>query len=138
MTRAIPLLISLAVLGCSEPPAGGNAPKSGGSILKKTTQDIGEFDPNAGAEVSNSKVKVTNPLLGALEAYGPIMEQVAKLGIDKQVATFYAIEGRYPKDHDEFMEKIVKKNNLKLPVLPGGSKYQYDVENHKLIVVKAE
>jgi hypothetical protein len=35
------------------------------------------------------------------------------------------------------MEKIIKANNIQLPVLPGNKIYQYDVENHKLVVVEA-
>jgi hypothetical protein len=43
-----------------------------------------------------------------------------------------------PKDHEEFMTQIIKKNNIQLPVLPGGRQYQYDVENAELVVVEAE
>lgn len=44
---------------------------------------------------------------------------------------------RYPKDHEEFMTQIIKANNINLPVLPGGRKYQYDVENHELVIIEA-
>ena len=56
--------------------------------------------------------------------------------IQQAVNLFYAAEGRYPRDFVEFNERIVKPNNIQLPKLPGGAKYQYDVENHKLVVVK--
>jgi hypothetical protein len=36
------------------------------------------------------------------------------------------------------MTRIIKANNIKLPVLPGDGKYAYDVENHKLEVVRAD
>ena len=45
--------------------------------------------------------------------------------------------GHFPKDYDEFMTQIIKANNIQLPVLPGGKQYQYDVENHRLVVVDA-
>jgi hypothetical protein len=70
-------------------------------------------------------------------AYGPMLEQISKSQIEANVRLFEANEGRYPADLDEFMEKIIKPNNIKLPVLPGGKKYQYDVENHKLVVIDA-
>ena len=35
------------------------------------------------------------------------------------------------------MEKIIKRNGIKLPVLPGDWQYQYDVANHELLIVKA-
>lgn len=125
-------LAMLVLYGCED-----QVKKSPNAIFKKTTQDVGEYDPNAAQEVSDSKVRSTNdPITYPLQAYGPMMEQVAKLGVDNAINTFYAVEGRYPKDHDEFMERIIKENNLKLPVLPYGDKYLYDVPNHKLIVVK--
>ena len=36
------------------------------------------------------------------------------------------------------MEKIIKRHKIELPVLPGKRQYQYDVENHELIVVEKE
>jgi hypothetical protein len=35
------------------------------------------------------------------------------------------------------MTRIIKENQIKLPVLPGGARYAYDVENHKLKIVRA-
>jgi hypothetical protein len=102
----------------------------------KLTDKIGEFDPNANRDVSDSKGSYSNPLTGALEMYGPTVERIAKMKIETEVRTFQAINGRYPKDYDEFMERIVKQNHIKLPVLPRQMEYQYDVENHKLVVVK--
>lgn len=115
----------------------GDTKKKDKGIIGKKTQDIGVFDPNAKQEISDSKVKADDPLLYGAQAYGPMMEQVSKLGIEHSVNLFYATEGRYPKDHDEFMQRIIKENNIQLPVLPFHAQYQYDVENHKLVVVKA-
>ena len=39
---------------------------------------------------------------------------------------YKALEGNAPKSHDEFMEKIIKANNIALPELPEGHKYVYD------------
>jgi hypothetical protein len=127
----------LALGGCM-PSLEEQTKKSPNSIIGKTTQDIGKFDPNAGREVSDSKVNVTNPITGPLEAYGPILEQNMKSQIDYALRLYEAENGRYPKDYNEFMEKIIKANNIRLPVLPGKMQYQYDEVNHQLIVVKPE
>ena len=74
---------------------------------------------------------------GATSAYGPMLEKISKIEIDANLNIFNANEGRYPKDHEEFMTKIIKEYNVKLPVLPGGKQYQYDVENHRLVVIDA-
>ncbi len=102
----------------------------------KTTDKVGEFNPAAGQEVVKPDVKMTNPITGPLEAYQPIVQQLATLGIDHAVGLFQAEEGRYPNSHDEFMTRIIKQNNIQLPVLPSGLEYQYDLENHKLVIVK--
>lgn len=134
-SATIGCLLALTLAGCwSEIEE--QTKKSPNSIIGKKTQDVGEFDPNAKQQVSDSKVRANDPMLYALQAYGPIMEQVSKLGIDHAVNLFNAEKGRYPKDHEEFMTEIIKRNNIRLPVLPNGAKYKYDVANHKLEVVK--
>jgi len=130
----------LVICGCME-GLEKQVEKSPNSVFGKKTQEIGKFDPNAaGQQVKpdQPQVKVTNVVTGGLEAYGPMMEQISKLGIEHAVKLFEAENGRFPKDYDEFMTEIVKKNNIQLPVLPGGAKYQYDEAEHKLVVVKAE
>ena len=108
-----------------------------GSILRKTTQDIKKYDPDAGREVSDLKVRATSPILYPLEAYGPIVGQISTLQID-QLVTMYNIEhNKYP-TYEEFMKDIVKANNVQLPVLPAKAEYHYDEANHKLVVLAYE
>lgn len=45
---------------------------------------------------------------------------------------YWGTNGYYPKTHDEFMEKIIKFNQIKLPDLDEGVKYIYDPEDHLL------
>jgi hypothetical protein len=64
-------------------------------------------------------------------------EKIAfEIQVPQAIAIFQATEGRFPKDHDEFMERIVKENNIPLPVLPQGHEYKYDPESHQLMVVR--
>ena len=49
---------------------------------------------------------------------------------------FEAYEGYAPKSHEEFMEKIIKANMIKLPELPEGHKYVYDPMLKTLMVEK--
>ncbi len=122
--------------GCVDSLAKQTQKKPNEGIIGKKTDDIKKFDPNAKQVVSDSKVRVDDPLLYALQAYGPAMEQISKMYIEHAVDLFHAEHDRYPKDHEEFMTQIIKANQIKLPVLPGGAKYAYDVENHKLQIVK--
>ena len=123
------LIAAVSLAGCmeAEPPS---APK------QKTTDKIGEFDPNAANKIVKPDVNMTNPITGPLEAFHPVMQQIATMGIEHSVNLFNASEGRYPNSYDEFMTRIIKENNMHLPVLQPGMEYQYDVENHKLVVIQ--
>jgi len=139
--RAVIGMLGLVLLsGCME-SLDKQVEKSPDSIIGKKTQEIGKLDKNApGQQVMPDKpeVKVSNPITAGLEAYGPMLEQISKSQIEHAVRLFEAENGRYPKDYDEFMAEIIKKNNIQLPVLPGGLKYMYNEEEHKLAVVKLE
>ncbi len=137
MTKLTAAILILAAAGCGMKSIEEQTKKSPDSIIGKKTQNIGEFDPKAGATVSDSKIHATDPITSGTSAYGPMLEKISKSHIEHAVNLFHATEDRYPKDLDEFMDKIIKPNNIQLPVLPGGKLYQYDVENHKLVVVEA-
>lgn len=111
--------------------------KDPNSIIGKTTQDITAFDPAAGNTVSDSKIRATDPITAPVSAYGPMLEQISKTHIAHALNLYQATEGKYPESLEEFMEKIIKPNGIRLPVLPGGKKYQYDVPNHQLVVIDA-
>ena len=39
-----------------------------------------------------------------------------------------------PKSHEEFMQRIIKDNDIVLPELPGGRRYVYDPKTGELMV----
>ena len=136
-------LLFCVLTGCKDPrvAAEPEEPKreaTATGIIGQTTQDIGEYDPAAGAKVSDGKMKPTSPLnpLGAMNAYKPAVERLMKLQVQQALNFFQAAKGRYPKDHAEFMEQVIRANQIKLAVLPGNWVYQYDVQNHELVVVE--
>lgn len=133
----------VASVGCKDPEGAKTAKKekkaTDTGIFNQRTSEVGEFDKDGDAKVSDGQMRPTNPLnpLGSLNAYGPAAEKIAKLGIDYQLKLFHALHDRYPDSHEEFMAEIIEANGVELPVLPGGKQYQYDVENHKLLIVEA-
>jgi hypothetical protein len=54
--------------------------------------------------------------------------------IPEAMKLFKAMEDRAPKSHAEFMEKIIKANNIHLPELPEGDRYKYDPKTEQLMV----
>lgn len=71
---------------------------------------------------------------------GIVAEQ--KLGlaqVEHATNLFWGLEGRYPKDHEEFMEKVIKFNGIPLEPLEEPYEYRYNPEDHQLYkVVKQE
>jgi hypothetical protein len=128
----IPVVLCL-LAGCSDGMV-SNDPARNNPLQPKGTDDIGEFKGDR--QVVKPKVKITNPITGPLEAFEPMKQQIAQLGIEHAVNLFHALEGRYPKDHDEFMQRIIKENQMKLPEPARGFAYEYDVPNHTLVVVR--
>ena len=61
---------------------------------------------------------------------------VFEIQIPTAVKLFAATEGRKPNSHDEYMSKIIKANQIKLPELPAGQTYVYDPEQGELMVQK--
>ena len=130
------LLLCVCATGCME-SLEKQAEKDPNSIIGKKTQNIGEYKPEAGAVVSDGKIRATDPITAPVSAYGPMLESISKSQIEHAVNLYQATNGEYPKTLEEFMEQIIKANNIQLPVLPGGKQYQYDVPNHKLVVIDA-
>ena len=117
----------------AENPSQAAPAKKDTGIMGKKTQEIGEAKP--GAEQADLQAK---GMLAAPGAYGFAVSEISKGQIKQAVNLYRAETGNYPKDYDEFMEKIIKRHKIELPVLPGKRQYQYDVENHELIVVEKE
>jgi hypothetical protein len=61
-------------------------------------------------------------------------QMVFRVQIPEALKLFKAMEGRAPKDNEEFMEKIIKANNIHLPELPTGERYWYDAKTEQLMV----
>ena len=69
-------------------------------------------------------------------SYFAARERIAfEIQLPQAMKMFKALEGRPPKDHGEFMEKIIRENRIQLPELPDGSYYQYDTKTELLMVI---
>ena len=73
---------------------------------------------------------VTEPLRTRFRAEDRLRLQT----VDYALKLFKAEHGRLPKDHDEFMDRIVDANQIPLPPLPAGDQYWYDAEAGQLMV----
>jgi hypothetical protein len=74
-------------------------------------------------------------LVTPAKAYFSAKERIAfEIEVPHALNLYKASEGAGPKTHEEFMEKIIQFNRIKLPQLPPDAKYVYDVESEQLMV----
>lgn len=109
-------------------------------VVKKPQEPgkVTEFDPNSGAVEVDHKQKITDPITGPLAALQNAKIDIPQLAIQHALDLFNAAEGRYPNSFEEFMTRVIKENQIRLPQLPQGMEFQYDVQNHKLLIVKSQ
>ena len=63
-------------------------------------------------------------------------QKIAFLKVEHALNLYDAEHGFKPKTEEEFMEKVIKFNNIELPVLPEGQIYVWDGEAGELLVEK--
>ena len=124
------LLTILTTLGCDlnkqvEPKRENPGPER--------TQEIGEHKSPAESVVQPSPISTPAPTIGGATDF--VIETTAKLQIESAIEQYRALNGNYPKSHEEFMEEVIRKGDIHLNAPPAGKKYEYDVENHELKVV---
>lgn len=108
------------------------------AILGQKTQDIRDADVELkkGGQVASQKIVARDPITLPGNAYVSIVGRNSILNIKHAIDLYQAENGRYPKDYKEFMDEIIKKNNIALPTLPYYQEYGYNAEKHELIVLE--
>ncbi len=107
------------------PPPPTPPPAAPQTVLKKAEMGVGEKGRGYG----------TGPVATPVAAYFAAKERIAfDIQIPSAMNLFKATEGRMPKSHQEFMEKIIKPNQIQLPKLPEGHRYVYDPKQGQLMV----
>jgi hypothetical protein len=139
----------LVLLGCEPPPpaAQNNAaspapPPPPGAVAPPPAV---ETPPPPATETVKAEAGVGIQGRSLDEYEGVIVTPVKSLFAFKQAAVFNiqipealklfnATESRNPMSHEEFMEKIVQANNIRLPELPPGERYLFDPATNELMV----
>lgn len=74
---------------------------------------------------------ITTPVATYFRAQEQI---VFRIQIPDAMRLYKATNGHAPKTHEEFMEKIVNENRIRLPELPPGHRYRYYPDREELMV----
>jgi hypothetical protein len=134
------MLVALVLTGCDMsgvvPPA-GPPPAPPVPVVNKPAPPPVRVPAQAGVGRSSTNLSgigegfVKTPV----KVYFKTKERIAfEIAIPHALDLYNATNGYYPKSEEEFMEQIIKFNNIELPELPEGHKYVYDVEHHELMV----
>ncbi|MHB8901802.1 MAG: hypothetical protein ACYC6Y_23860 [Thermoguttaceae bacterium] len=70
----------------------------------------------------------------ALSTYVRVQERAGYLQVEQALNLYKAEHDALPKSHEEFMEKIVKANQIQLPKLEEGAQYVYDPAKGELMI----
>lgn len=108
--------------------------------LGKTTQNVLELSKalEEGAVLAETSI-TSDGLEIASEAYRTQVGKAGSLAVEQRMQHYNAEHGEYPQTYDEFMTRILGKDQpdgLKLPMLPYYQEWAYDVANRKLVVVE--
>jgi hypothetical protein len=119
--------------GSSAPPRAAEAspPAEPATERVKAEKGVGakgrSLDPYQGMVVTPAK------------AFFSAKERIAfEVQVPNALNLYKATEGQGPKSHEEFMEKIIQFNRIKLPQLPPDARYVYDVETEQLMVERTK
>ena len=126
-------LISMLCVGCqptATPTAGGADEAAPQIVAQQALAGVGKQGQKLQQHSDAQKI-ITGPA-NALLQFGQKAELEFK--VPHALQLFQAAEGRFPKSHEEFMEKIVAANQIKLPELPEGAVYRFNTEKGELWV----
>src|SRR5271166_6595975 len=146
----LPILCALVLsAGCEEERNVGDKPNSQANarsatstkpefIVGKRTQEIKNATTEIkkeGATVATTKITAKDPITLPGNAYVTMIGQTSILNMQHAMDLYHAENDRYPRNYDEFMNEIIKANNIALPQLPYYQKYGYDEKEHKLVIL---
>ncbi len=108
-------------------------------IVGKRTQEIKNAATEIkqeGATVATTKITAKDPITLPGNAYVTMIGQTSILNMQHAMDLYHAENDHYPRNYDEFINEIIKANNIALPQLPYYQKYGYDEKEHKLVILE--
>jgi len=120
----------------SAQPQRATGPEAGAETEQRTTHDgSGRKADKATVGVGKKGQRygggiITEPIRARFRAH----ERIVFDSVTHALNLFQAEHGRLPETHDEFMEKIIRFNQIALPPLPAGDEYWYDPDKGQLMV----
>ena len=126
----IVLMFAGSMIGCQEPeaPVTAEAQNDGPTEMERVKAEAGVG--KEGQIIGDKEGFLRTPAKVLFSA----KQKIAFLKVERAVNLYDGLEGHKPKTHEEFMEKVIKFNNIELPELPEGQIYIWDPEAGELLV----
>ena len=118
------------------PPANTNQnpdPADPEEIKEPVREVAGVGSGIKGRSLDDSEGFVVTP---AKTLFGVRERLVFEVQVPHALNLYKATVGRMPQTHQEFIEKVINPNQIKLPTLPPGQTYVFDPEKEMLMVEK--
>lgn len=129
------LVCCVMITGCEPMPTATNTPAAAPPAQTAAESVKAQVGVGAKGRSLDGETGVGKMVSAPVSAFFAVKERVAfDIQVPQALNLFRASEGRLPKSHQEFMEKIVKANNIKLPELPAGMTYRFNPELGELWV----
>ena len=123
----------LAFMGCEPMQTASNPSEPAAAPAMESMK--AQVGSGAKGRSLDNEVGVGKMISAPVSALFAVKERVAfDIQIPQALGLFRASEGRFPKSHEEFLEKIIKANQIKLPELPAGMVYRFNTELGELWV----
>jgi hypothetical protein len=108
--------------------------------INKTTQNVLELKKALadGGELASTKI-TGEGMTVASDAYRTSVGKLGVIAVDQKMQFFEIENDRPPKDYEEFMKRIIGKDQpdgIQLPMLPYYQEWAYDSEKKTLVVVE--
>lgn len=127
------IVCCVMLAGCEPMPTATNTPAPAAQTPAESVK--AQVGVGAKGRSLDGETGVGKMVSAPVSAFFAVKERVAfDIQVPQALSLFRASEGRFPKSHQEFMEKIVKANQIKLPELPAGMVYRFNTELGELWV----
>ncbi len=139
-------IVLLIISGCGEgtpidtgtpspPTESSKVPEA--STAEEPKEELKKADVGATGkgQFADSAEKPMSIITVPLATYFRAQEMsVFRIQIPQALKLYQAETGEMPKTHDEFMQNIIKKNQIQLPKLPEGDTYVYNPSTAELMI----
>ena len=114
-------------------PPQENVPTEGETVMVRAETGVGVRGQSLTPVTANRGMDI---IVAPISSMFRTQQRLVFIQVDDAMNKFQAMHDRYPASHEEYMEKVIRDNNIRLPQLPTNQEYFYDAAARELKVKK--